>query len=1076
MKRKITLLLVSLFLMVGTALAQKNVSGTVISSDDGQPIIGAAVKALGASVGTQTDIDGKFSFELPAGETKIVVSYVGMVSQTLVGGTGMKITLKADNKNLDEVVVVAYGTAKKQSLVGAQASISSKQLENRPVTNVTNALAGAAPGVQVTTSLGQPGSSASIMIRGFGSINASSAPLFVVDGSVYNGSLADINPADIESMSILKDAASTALYGSSAGNGVVLITTKSGKRNSAEPTFTFTTSQGISNRGQQPYETVGVNEYFPLMWQQWYNQYIYEYGESKEQAALWANYEMYDDLRLDRYQPFAGIKTGLTFDAATKTLGTSTDQTQWVDGVPMIVGPDGKLNPEITGLRWGDDLDWEKALFRTGYRGEYNLSGSYSNDKINTFMSLGHITEQGYRKNTEYERTSARLNLDYKVNKFLDLGGNISFAHAVNTAPKRASGNYSANSFDFLQGIAPFYPIHAHNAGTGEYVLDPITGQPIFDYSNGRPYNDRFNPVYEGELDHSTTTRDMLNSRGNATIHILPELKLMLNVAYDLTNSKNKRRYNNIMGDQPAGMLSIEDFATSTLTFNQLLEYSKKFGNHEITALLGHESYKLYDESLSGEKKNMLVLGLDEFPNLTNITRLSSYTNKYRKEGYFARLNWDWMDKYNFSASIRRDGTSRFHPDNRWGTFWAVGAGWHIAREKFMAGASKWLDDLKIRVSIGQTGNDGVSSYYAYQTLYGFGSNNLYGGGLRLYTYADPSIRWEAQTSMDLALEFSILRRITGTFEFFNKESKDLIFPYPLPMSTGIGSQDRNIGKVRNLGFEFNVNALIINRPDFSWKVNVNGTHYRNKIVRLPEDNREKGIELDYHKYLEGKSIYDYYLIEFVGVDPDDGIAMYRLDNELYPDAKPLGTEGEKATLTKDGQKAKKHFCGTSIPDLYGGFGTTLTWKGFELGINFAYQLGGKTYDSGYAGLMGRRLKAGRAMHVDMLNAWKQKGENTNIPRLDAGQGGMYDGIMSDRFLISSSALMLKNISLGYVLPASWMRSIYLKSGRISVAAENLFLVSARKGMNPMGQYSGVPGAAGYAYNRTVTATLSLTF
>ena len=1074
MAKRLYMIFAGIALSTGIAFAQSQVTGTVVD-DKGNPVIGASVRVSGTQTGSVTDLDGKFAVSAPA-NAQLEVTYVGMHPTKVKAGSNIRVVLQSYDKEIDEVVVVAYGTAKKQSLVGAQSNISAKQLENRPITNVSTALAGAAPGVQVTTALGQPGSSSGVMIRGFGSINASSDPLYIVDGSVYNGSLADINPQDIASVSILKDASATALYGSSAGNGVVLITTKQGKRKGSAPTLTFTTSQGITQRGQERYKTLSVNQYFPVLWQQWYNQHQFEEGMSKEQAALLANYDMFFDFRGDVFNPFAGIKTGISYDERTNTFGTTQDKTKWVDGVPQIVMPDGTLNKEITGLRWGDDLDWEKALFRTGYRGEYNLSGWYSNDKVSTFMSLGHIKEQGYRRNTEYERTSGRLNLDYNVTKWFDLGGNVSFVHAASVAPKQSSGYFNANSFHFLQGIAPFYPIHKHDPITGEYVLDPQTGKKVFDYNNGRPYSARFNPVYEGELDHSTTTRDMLNTRGHATFKIMPELKYTINAAYDLSMIKKKVRYNNIMGDQPSGLLSIEDFATSTLTFNQLLEYSKTFGEHDITVLLGHESYKYTATDLNGAKRNMMVLGLDEFSNLTNIVGLDSYTDNYRKEGYFGRLNWDYKQKYNFSASYRRDGSSRFAPDCRWGDFWAVGAGWHIGREAFMKSTSKWLDDLKLRASIGQTGNDNLEkNYYAYQTLYSFGSNNLDEGGLRLYSYADPTLRWEAQTSLDVAVEYSLFSRVYGTFEYFNKESSDLIFPYPLANSTGVTEINKNIGKIRNSGFEFDINAILVKTNDLSWKINLNGTHFTNTILRLPKENRENGIELDYQKYMEGGSIYDYYLNEYVGVDPDDGMAMYRLDKELYPNAKPLAAEGEKATLTKNGELAKKHFCGTSIPDLYGGFGTTLTWKNFELGVNFSYQLGGKTYDSGYASLMGRKLQAGSAMHVDMLKAWKQKGDITDVPRLDAGNGGRYDATQSDRFLVSSSALMLKNISLGYNLPKSWLSAVNLKGGNISIAAENLFLLSARKGLNPMGQFSGIVGAAGYAYARTLTATLTIT-
>ncbi len=288
MVKRLSMILAGLALNMGIAFAQSQVTGIVVD-DTGDPVVGATIRVAGSNIGAFTDADGKFTLSAPA-NSKLAVSYVGMVSQTLKAGTNMKIVLQSESNTVDEVVVVAYGKAKKQSLVGAQANISSKQLENRPVTNVSTALAGAAPGVQVTTALGQPGSSSEVMIRGFGSINASSKPLYVVDGSVYNGSLADINPQDIASMSILKDASATALYGSSAGNGVVLITTKSGNRNSSAPTFTFSTSQGITQRGQSRYETLGIDQYFTTMWQQWYNQYQYEQGATKEQAALWANY------------------------------------------------------------------------------------------------------------------------------------------------------------------------------------------------------------------------------------------------------------------------------------------------------------------------------------------------------------------------------------------------------------------------------------------------------------------------------------------------------------------------------------------------------------------------------------------------------------------------------------------------------------------------------------------------------------------------------------------------------------------------------------------------------------------
>lgn len=1076
MKSKILMLISLCLLTIGSALGQTITVKGIVTDERGDGVIGATVRLKSdATVGTMTGMDGDFTLKAKQGEL-IIVSYVGYKTQEVAAAPNLNIKLVPDTEMLDDVVVVAYGTAKKQSLVGAQTNVTAKQLENRPITNVTNALAGAAPGVQSVSALGQPGSSAKIMIRGFGSVNASSDPLYIVDGSIFNGSLADINPQDIASLSILKDAAATALYGSSAGNGVILITTKSGKRGNSSPSFTFTTNQGASMRGQSYYETLGVNDWIQNRWLQWYNDEHYTNGLTEDQAAYWANYQLHINENLAVYNPFTGIKNGVVAVPGTDplVLGTSTDQSKWE--APLYVGKDGQLNPEITGLKWGDDLDWNDALFRTGYRGEYNLNGSYSTDNMRSFMSLGHIMEQGYRYYTSYQRTSGRLSLDYEPNKWLDLGGNISFVSAINTAPKRSDGSYSSNSFYFVSGIAPHYPIHAHDPKTGELILDS-NGKSRYDYLRGRKYHDKFNPVYEGELDFSTTTRDMLTTRGNAVITIMPELKFTTNIAYDLVNEKNKVRYNNIMGDQPDGRLSITTVRKTTLTFNQLLEYTKEFGEHNISALLGHESYKYNYQYVNGEKKNMFILGLDEFANFSEQSDLGSYSHNYRKEGYFTRLNWDYTDRYNFSASYRRDGSSRFHPDNRWGNFWAVGAGWHIAREEFMQPASSWLNDLKLRVSYGHTGNDAVGSYYAFQTTYGLGYNNNSKTGLKLDNLADQHLRWEAQANFDVALEFSLFNRLRGTIEFFNKESSDLIFGKPVPISTTRSEIDTNLGKVRNTGVEFDLNFDIFKSRDFNWSIFVNGTSFKNKIVALPEANKEKGIELDYHKYVEGGSIYDYYVYDFVKVDPNDGIAIYSIDRELYPDVAGLGKKGEEGeNWTKNGKFAGKTFAGSSIPDLYGGFGTNLSWNSIDFNLMFSYQIGGKTLDTGYRSLMGRNIGGGRAMHADMLNSWKKPGQVTNVPRIDAGVAGEYDNMLSQRHLISSSSLMLKNISLGYTLPNEWFEEYGLSNARVSVAGENLFLLSKRKGLNPMGQFDGVVGAAGYAFARTVTASFSITF
>ncbi|WP_298632307.1 SusC/RagA family TonB-linked outer membrane protein [uncultured Porphyromonas sp.] len=1109
MKSKILMLISLCLLTVGTALGQTITVKGIVTDERGDGVIGATVRLKSdASVGTQTGIDGDFTLKAKQGEI-IIVSYVGYKTQEVAAAPNLTIKLHPDTELLDDVVVVAYGTAKKQSLVGAQANVSAKQLENRPITNVSSALGSVAPGVQVTTATGQPGSSAGIMIRGFGSINASSAPLYVVDGSIYNGNIADISPSDIQSISLLKDAASTALYGSSAGNGVILITTKSGSRAGSKPTVSFTMNIGGSRNGLERYETVDARDYTRLLWRQFYNTHLYQNKFSEEQAWLKANADAYDDMGINdmgqSYFPFAGIKTsvgidansikpnprgGLLFDLTTGPNGSFDDVFiplfNAKDNLymsPLMVNKDGTLNSEITGMLWADDQDWEKAVYRTGLRQEYVVNSGYNTDALSSFLSLSYLTEQGYKKFTDFGRFSARANIAYNVTDWMKIGTNISFSETNVEQPKSAQGKgFYSDPFYFLSAISPIYPIHMHKED-GSYILDE-KGNKVFDYSDSRRYSSRFNPALEQTLDKNTTKRDNLTSRQFVELKLYEGLTFRSNYAFDLRQFTQKTRYNNVMGDQPQGLLTMSRYRQSTKSFNQLLEYTKDFGDHNINLLLGHESYDYTSEYSGAGKENMFLNGLDEFDNLVKMSYIESNTDNYRKEGYFGRINYAYADRYNVSLSYRRDGSSSFAPDRRWGNFWSVGAGWNISNEAFMASAKDWLDFFKLRVSIGQTGNDNGIGYYAYRNLYST-SNNFESLGTRVATIGNKDLRWEKQTSFDVAFEFSLFKRFMGTIELFNKESDDLIFAFPLPLSTGISSIDKNLGKVRNYGVEMDFKVNLINSNDFRWDINANGTFFKNLIVRLPEENREKGIELDYNKYMEGKSTKDFYLNEFIGVDPDNGRAIYRIDSEKYPDqADPknenfagIDKEGERAQYTYNSDYAAKHYCGSSIPTLYGGFGTSLAWKGVDFNILFGYQLGGKVYDYGYASLMSTKaLNAGKTWHKDMLNAWQKPGQKTDLPGQFSGSYSDYNNARSDRFLTSASALMLKSVSIGYNLPKEWVSKMYINNMRVSIAGENLFLVSARKGLNPMGSYSGVADNSSFGFARTVTASLTMSF
>lgn len=1086
-------LLFCISLLVQVAFAQnKEVSGVVLSAEDNEPIIGASVVVDGnTTVGVATNVKGEFKFSLPASAKRLKVSYTGYKTVVVNITSGkMKIVLESDSEMLDDIVVTAYGSAKKTSLVGSQANINTKALAEKPISNVSKALLGEVAGVQSLTGSGQPGAGASIVIRGFGSVNASSAPLIVVDGSPYNGSIADINPSDVKSISVLKDAASTALYGSSAGNGVLMITTKDGSfgGKEAKPTFTFSMNHGASVRGRDYYETVGVDDYMHLVWLQYFNRDLYETKMSKEQANLVANSEIPGDIRYNSlevpYLPYTGIKTGVGFDNQGNAFTVSNGYDGSIKSLPLIFsGVDENLRPirnkEITGINVGD-TDWDKHFYRVGVRSEYNLSSSYSNKSLKSFLSMGYLNEDGFAINTGFKRFTLRSNLSYNINKYLELGANVSYIKSEQQAPF-IMGGYNANGFSFASMIAPIYPVYLMDANH-KPILDS-EGKQVFDHSETRPFRGRFNTVELSDLDLSVTDRNAVSTRVFSTFHLYDGLDFTLNLSHDESLNVVQRRMNHIMGDQKGiGMLEKSSRKYQTTTFNQLLKYVKSFGNNNFDFLLGHESYVYRYNGFFANKTNAAIHGLDEFANYTKMSEIGSGFVDYRKEGYFGRINYDYDGRYNASLSYRRDGTSRLAKDRRWGNFWSAGFGWNISRESFMKDIS-WVNNLRLRLSVGQTGNDmflnekGTAEvYWPYKTLYGLGNKNYNINGVQISNLGNPELLWEGQTSYDAALDYAFLNnRIRGSVEFFNKESDNLIFGYSLPISTGLSSIFKNLGKVRNYGVEFDIKADAIRMKNFTWTLGLNATTYKNVVVSLPEDNRKDGIEVGSFKYMEGKSLYDYYLKTWKGVDPKTGNSIYVLDREKDKQGKAMIEKtGEYSNYTYDASVAKKEYAGSSIPKVYGGFSTSFNIYGVDLSAQFAYQLGGKVYDSGYAALMGPVTAGGRTFHVDALSSWRKPGDSTDIPKIALGETAKYNYAGSTQFLVSSNALMLKSMTIGYQLPDRFAKKMYLSGIRFSLSGENLFLWSARKGLNPMGSFGHMDSYREYDYAKNVTFNITL--
>lgn len=1073
MKKRLTLLFPMLILSVGLVMAQvSKVTGVVVSAEDGQPIIGASVLVVGTNMGTVTDVDGKFDLSrVPATAKHLRISYIGMETQQVTIKDGvMHIELRNDSEVMDEVVVVAYGTAKKSSFTGSASVVGAKSIEKRALTNATSALEGNTSGVQVTSALGQPGESASVRIRGFGSVNASNAPLYVVDGAVYNGDISNINPTDIESMTVLKDAASTSLYGSSAGNGVILITTKKGSNTSGGAGITLNISQGWSNRAYNDYARVGVYDYYPLQWQMLKNSYITS-GASAAEAAQQASAGIIDQLK---YNPFVGIADG------------------------EIVGTDGLLNPAASALKWGDDLDWEDAAYSTGYRQEYNVSYNGSTEKSDSYASVGYLKDNGYMLKTDFERYSGRVNYNVYPVKWFKSGVNLGVVRTNSNYSTSTSDNSSAysNLSRFVRTMAPIYPVHKHDLETGAYLdadNNPTTdpSQYTYDYDGARISNNGRDAIAETLWNNREISNMNTTARVYATITPIEGLSLTVNYALENTDLRRKVYENPLVGDGTAGpgRLNLLTTRTLTQTFNQLINYSKSFGKHSFDVLLGHENYEYKYEYEYAMKLGEVISGIYDFENFTSISELSSFTNRYRKEGYFGRLNYDYADKYYLSVSYRHDGSSRFSKDNRWGNFWSFGASWRISEENFMKDVN-WIDNLKLRASYGQTGNDAIldadsdASYYPYQLLYTLGINNATESGIYLSNLSNTNLKWETQVSTDVAIEFGLFdSRLTGSLEYFIKQSKDLLFDTSIPLSNGVSSIVQNIGKVKNNGVEFDLNYQFIRRNDWTLSIGVNGTHIKNEVTQLPAGN-ENGIVTSSKKYMVGHSIYDFWLRQWYGVNPDNGDGLYYLDTEAYNEADGTLSESVKSTLvTIDGKQltnsyryAKYDYSGSAIPKLYGGFNFNLGYKDFELSAVFSYSLGGKVLDLTYANLMDVG-EFGYAMSEDVKKAWQKPGDITDVPRLDANSthstsiGQSY----STRWLTSANYLNLRTITLSYNFPAKWLHHIMVKNARLSVSAENLFMLKARQGLNPQANYAGVSYNE-YMPARNITLGLNVSF
>jgi len=1064
MKRKLMLLLACLFVGIGLVTAQtQKVTGVVISEEDGQPVVGASVLVKGTTLGTITDVDGNFNLSnVPSSAKTLQISYIGMQTQEVAIKPKLKIVLKSDTEVLDEVIVTAYGTSTKGTFTGSASVMKADKIEKRQVSNVSNALAGAVAGVQILSDNGQPGESAKVRIRGVGSINAGMEPLYVVDGVPYDGELSSINSADIETMTVLKDAASTALYGARGANGIIMITTKKGSSGKAR--INFDAKWGVNSRAIKTYDVMtSPKNYIETAYQSIYNSQI-SLGYSPEDANIRAN----------KILP-SGASGGLGYQVYTTAPGE------------LLVGSNGKLNPNAT-LGYSDGQyyytpdNWADETFQNNLRQEYNLSAAGGSDKGTYYFAFGYLDDQGVISGSGFKRLNGRFKGDYKLYSWLKIGANVSYVNTESRYPGDQDANATAssgNAFYIANNMAPIYPLYVRGADK-QIMLN--NGRKVYDYGDGqstnfsRSFMSIANPSGDLIYNKREYLSDVINANWFAEITPITGLTISARYGLNIDNTRQNEMGNAYMGQSASYGGTAYQAAIRTYGFDQQYVANYQFALkdvHHFDVTAGYDGYSYEYTLLEGSGQNLYNPESFYLGNVIDKFTIGGKKDLYSTKGFFGRVNYSYNDTYFGNVSYRRDASSRFAPENRWGNFWSASVAWMLTRESFMEDIT-WVNMLKLKASFGQQGNDDIlypgvlleKNYYPWLDQYKMtGANGTFADGTLLYK-GNPDITWETSTSYNIGADFGLFNnKLNGSIEYFGRKSKDMLYNRPTAGSLGYTAVPMNVGSMTNSGVEIDLNYQIMANKKFNWSVNLNATFVKNKINKLHPDLNGKLIDSD-RIYEEGESMYRMYLVDYAGVDEKTGEALYWAKDD-----------NGNAIKTPEYSTAENYKVATDdmMPTVYGGLGTTLEAYGFDASIQLSYQLGGKIYDTGYRRLMhgGASSSAGWNWHKDIYNAWTPENPTSNIPRLNAND--KYTNSASTRWLTSSDYLSINNITVGYTLPQQLVKKVMLDKVRVYFTADNVALISARKGLDPRQSYISATTAL-YTPIRTISGGISLTF
>ena len=753
---------------------------------------------------------------------------------------------------------------------------------------------------------------------------------------------------------------------------------------------------------------------------------------------------------------------------STAIFGVNEQYNPFNYSITELIDPvTGKVRSDAQ-LKYSED--WlDEAMQDNPLRQEYVASFSGGNESTQYMFSLGYLNEEGLLKTTSFDRYSGRMNIDSKVTKWLKAGINANYSrNESNTAVENSSG--SSNVWYTAQLMAPIYPVFEKDA-EGNTVYDNL-GNAVFDYGANRPAgaNSNWNTIATLYDDKYSSTSDNLSGRvyaelGNLTSGPLQGLKFSVNYGFDLVNSAGMTYYNPYNGNAASvnGRLTKATGRTFTYTLNEILSYDRKFGKHHFDLMVGHEFYKYRYDYLAGQKTGFPFGGLYEMDAATTVVEASSYQDNYAVESVLSRFNYDFDDKYYLSASLRTDGSSRFHKDNRWGTFWSVGGNWRISGEEFMQDIS-WINNLSVKASYGVQGNDDLGTgYYAWQSFYSLAYPNASESGSVITSLESLDLKWEKNANLNIGVEAKLFDRLSIGVEWYQRKTTDMLMDYPMATSLGFDGYNKNIGSMRNRGWDISLSADIIKTSDFNWNLSLLGSTIKNKVLHLADKP-----EIISGSYIirEGETLYSFYTASAAGVDPATGKQLY-----WAWDTDENGNKGEKY-ITDDMSVATncKEIQGSRIPDLYGSIGNGFKYKGFDLNFLFTYSIGGKVLDGVYSTLLyGNYVGNARSAHLE--RAWKQPGDITDIPRIEIGKSY----ITTDNNLIDASYFTMKNVTLGYTLPSKWLKKAGMQSLRLSATADNVFILTHLKGMDPQYDFTGGTNF-GYVPTRTISFGIDVTF